>query len=313
MSQLKEKIIESRRLLQNPYAYLDGDGGYEAEETITASRRRLENPYAYLEGDGSYNMTLLNLDMNQSRKILLNLDKIRNPKIVGKYVSFDDIEEITKSLQNEIWKNRQQLWKDKVLDDPAALLAPAMAFEAIGYRFEVADSLGQFMTSSGMVDIAGFINKAEMYAGVSSHFSMPIQNFTAAHELGHAVLHNAMGMHRDRDLNGGAVSGKLERVEIEANRFASCFLMPEKIVRAEFQKRFLSEQFVISDDTAFALINGSQSALRSECGNLHKLAQKLASTRYYYADRSFVPLNEQFNVSIEAMAIRLKELKLLQF
>jgi IrrE N-terminal-like domain len=221
MSQLNEKITESRRLLQNPYAYLDGDGGYEAEEAISASRRLLENPYAYLAGDGSYDASLLNLDTNQNRKIVLNLDKIRNPKIVGKYISFDRIEEIAKSLQNEIWKNRQQLWKDQTLDDPTALLAPALAFEAIGYRFEVADSLGQYMTSHGLVDTAGFINKAEMYAGVSSHFSLPIQNFTAAHELGHAVLHDAMGMHRDRDLNGGAVSGKLERVEIEANKFAS--------------------------------------------------------------------------------------------
>jgi Zn-dependent peptidase ImmA (M78 family) len=312
MSQLKEKITESRRLLQNPYAYLDGDGGYEAEEIISASRRLLENPYAYLDGDGSYDVNLLNLDTNQNRKIVLNLDKIRNPKIVGKYISFDDIEEITKSLQNEIWKNRQQLWKDKVLDDPAALLAPAMAFEAIGYRFEIADSLGQFMARNGLVDTAGFINKADMYAGVSSYFSLPIQNFTAAHELGHAVLHNAMGMHRDRDLTGGAVSGKLERVEIEANRFASCFLMPEKIVRAEFLKRFLSEQFVISEDTAFALISDSQGVLRIQCASLRKLAQKLADTGNY-ANRFFEPLNKCFKVSTEAMAIRLEELKLLQF
>ena len=108
-------------------------------------------------------------------------------------------------MQNEIWKNRQLLWEEKTSDDLVALLVPAVAFEGLGYRFEVANSLGQIMSSNGMVDVAGFIDKSQMYAGVSSYFSKPIQNFTAAHELGHAVLHNAMGMHRDRDLNGGAV------------------------------------------------------------------------------------------------------------
>lgn len=275
MLPLDEKIAVNRRLLGNPYAYLDGDGGYSAN--------------------------------------VLSLDRIRSPEVVGKNVSFKRIEEITKSLQNEIWKNRQLLWEEKTSDDLVALLVPAVAFEGLGYRFEVANSLGQIMSSNGMVDVAGFIDKSQMYAGVSSYFSKPIQNFTAAHELGHAVLHNAMGMHRDRDLNGGAVSGQLERVEIEANKFASCFLMPEKIVRVEFQKRFESDQFIVSEDTAFALMNSSQSALRSKYRNLRKLARKLAETGHYHSDRFFMPLNERFNVSTEAMAIRLEELQLIRY
>ena len=51
-----------------------------------------------------------------------------------------------------------------------------------------------------------------------------LKNFTVAHELGHWVLH--------RDLIGEN-SPQMER---EADKFATCLLMPENLVREEFAK-----------------------------------------------------------------------------
>lgn len=310
----EDRIIENRRLLRNPYAYLDGDGGYSATGTdldsrIRKSRILLEDPYAHLDGDGGYNAACSTSVPKESR---INIDDIRSSRIVGKRVSFEQIEEIARSLQTAIWVNREELLKGVTPDDPVAALNPGIAFGAIGYEFEVSTTLGQFMTKDGMVDCAGFIDRSAMYAGISSQFPLAVRNFTAAHELGHAMLHDAEGMHRDRALDGGNVSGPRDRVELEADKFATFFLMPERVVRAEFQKRFSTEQFIVSDDTAFALINDSQDALRRACKDLRSLARKLA-TADHYAGKFFESMSARFGVSAVAMAIRLEELKLLQF
>lgn len=313
-SSFEDRIIKSRRLFQNPYAYIDGDGGYSATATdldgrIRQSRTLLEDPYAHLDGDSGYSAVP---STPAPKGIRVNINDIRSSGIVGKRVSFEKIEEVARSLQVAIWINRKELLKGKVPDDPVAVLDPAVAFSAIGYDFEVSDTLGQLMTSQGMVDCAGFIDRSALYAGVSSQFPLPVRNFTAAHELGHALLHDAQGMHRDRALDGGSVSGLRDRIEVEADKFASFFLMPERLVRAEFLKRFSTEQFLVSDDTAFALINNSQEALRSECKDVRKLARKLATTDHY-AGRFFESMSARFGVSTAAMAIRLEELKLLEF
>jgi Zn-dependent peptidase ImmA (M78 family) len=313
-SPLDDRIVESRCLLQNPYAYLDGDGGFSAvtsvtDDAIAKSRRLLQDPYAHLDGNGRYSAIEPVVDSHVFR---LDVDDVRDPKVVGKRIPFEKIEQIARAMQTTMWVNRRKLGNGTITDDPFSVLNSGVAFEAIGYNFEVSDTLGQFMTNAGMVDCAGFIDKSKAYAGVASHFPLPVRNFTAAHELGHALLHGAVGMHRDRALDGSSASGKRDRVEIEADKFAGFFLMPEKLMRAEFQRRFGAEQFLISDDTSFALISGTQEALRRECKDLRGLARKLADAGHY-AGRFFDSMTQRFGVSTEAMAIRLEELQLLQF
>ena len=163
-----------------------------------------------------------------------------------------------------------------------------------------------------MIDCAGFIDKSKKYVGVSSQFPLPVRNFTTAHELGHALLHDIDSRHRDRALDGGSVPDTRDRIEVEADKFAAFFLMPEKLVRSEFRKRFLTEQFHISDETAFALISDSQDALRRKCSNdKQRLARLLAGTGNYDG-KNFESMSEYFKVSISAMSIRLEELNLIQ-
>lgn len=56
------------------------------------------------------------------------------------------------------------------------------------------------------------------------------RRFTIAHELAHYVLHREDGLlYKHRDMNDG--SGNKDRIEKEADYFASNILMPEKLIR----------------------------------------------------------------------------------
>lgn len=97
-----------------------------------------------------------------------------------------------------------------------------------------ADKLAGFVFRSGRVGWA-FVNAAEIVGR---------RRFTAAHELGHFVLHReTMGRFRaDTDETLQEADGALaDQMEREANRFAAELLMPEEVCRRraeEFRRRF---------------------------------------------------------------------------
>lgn len=85
--------------------------------------------------------------------------------------------------------------------------------------------------------LAGFVFAAGRagWAFVSGTDLLPRRRFTAAHELGHFVLHRAtMGRFRaDTDATlREADDDVADRMEREANRFAAELLMPENVCRA---------------------------------------------------------------------------------
>jgi hypothetical protein len=315
---LEERISQSRLLLQNPYAYLDGDGGFSAVPAqddlgaqISQSRLLLENPYAYLSGEGKYAASA-GKGAHGKQAFEIKLDEIRQPGLVGKRVSFGRIEEIAKALQTSIWVNRKAIWGNDAPNDPIEILDPAVAFRSIGFDFETDRPIGEMVTPEGPIEVAGFIDASKRYAGVSSQVPFAMRHFTAAHELGHAMLHRAEGLHRDRGLDGSPVPGPVERIEVEANKFATYFLMPAKLLTAEFGKRFGPAPFCLHDDSAFALADDSPENLRKRFKNLRGLARGLSSANQF-GGRHFKSLAERFRISVEAMAIRLEELKLLEF
>ncbi len=138
------------------------------------------------------------------------------------------------------------------------------------------------------------------------------QNYTSAHELGHALFHEQSILHRDRALNGDSLSISRDIKEVQADKFASYFLMPRKHVKAVFRSLFLTEKFQINEDTVFALNQRSISNIREKCGDLRGLSRLLSSAEHFYK-KSFKSISEQFHVSVETMAIRLEELDLLEF
>ena len=122
---------------------------------------------------------------------------------------------------------------------------------------------------------------------INSNIYEPRKNFTIAHELGHHYLNHKL----DNgviicDKNAVFGKNKPER-EKEADYFASCFLMPESLIKtkvSEFKKSFMyNKQFTLLKDTETQAYNEE----------LNEYLRKF------------------FQISKEAMGYRLEELQLI--
>lgn len=308
------KIRASRKILENPYAHIDGEGGYDAiylqgSLDVHESRRLSGNPYAYLDVNGGYGEYKQADHSAHEVPQTLRSENLLGSKQKGSSFSKREIEDIVRKLHIGMWKDRAAIWGEKRSITPNDVLDPAVALRLVGYNMNISESLGQYSQGQEIFEVAGIIDDSERSVHVSRRFSPEIQKFTTAHELAHAILHQANGLHRDRAQDGGTGGMSRDEVEFEADIFAAYFLMPKKLVKAVFKKHFLTDHFTINEDTTFAF--GYESAFLFEKKNrtLRDLAKLLAGIDQYNG-QFFPSLAHQFGVSIEAMAIRLEELNL---
>ena len=243
-------------------------------------------------------------------QFVLNIDIIRDKRRIGSRYSDSDIEAIAKNVQNDLWRNRADIWTDGNERSALDVLDTPSAFRVLGYRFERAASLGQIIDGGDVTEVAGYINKPERYAAVSEQFAPVVQVFTSAHELGHAILHKADEQFRDRGLDGSLIRGYRTQVEYEADKFAAYFLMPESLMREAFRAIFDSDRFIVSDDTAFSLGVRDWGRLVATASGVRSLSLRLAKAGVF-AGKPVTPIADLFGVSYEAMAIRIEELKLI--
>lgn len=315
---LRQRITESRLLLQNPYAYLNDRGTFGEEDEvfamsavaadeIAADRLRLKNQYAHVDGNGLFSAAVKNPPpafSSVGQELRGRYASLRSKRRNRRYLH-QDIEAKAAELQRLIWQHRNEIWPEGAPENPIDMLDPAVAFQLLGFDYEIADGLGHYFVGNRQIEAAGLIDDSTMEVRTSRRFPFEFQNFTAAHELGHALLHDARGLHRDRPLDGSLPVR--EPVETEANKFASCFLMPAKLVKQHFSRLFGTDRFVLDEDARFALSRGGVDM--SKCQTLRDLARILAGAQNYNGIR-FQSLATQFRVSVEAMAIRIEELDL---
>ncbi|WLI90080.1 cyclodeaminase/cyclohydrolase family protein [Massilia sp. R2A-15] len=223
-----------------------------------------------------------------------------------------DIDERAGELRALVWRKRNELWPtDQVPTDPVELLNPEVALRLLGYGFSLEESLGTFPSTAGTLEVAGLLEAVKGKVSVSRQMKSDVRLFTSAHELGHILLHPQLKeAHRDRPLNGTVVSRNL--IEREADRFASSYLMPSRLVTDRFLKTFKTDRFALSEATTFALWGSGAEASRRKVKNRRELAFTLA-TAVRYNGRQVVSLAHQFKVSPTTMAIRLEELGLIWF
>ena len=284
------------------------------QKTIREDRKRLQNPYAHVMGDGSFDAlshgsTAINDHADRASRLesVIDLGSIRSKVNKGGRLTRRRIESVARKLQAELWRARDKLFPDEREVSPLAVLDPFLALRCIGFESKRVDSLGQHPWDH--FEVAGTIDASEQAVEISRRFEAPFRKFTAAHELGHVLLHEAQGLHRDRALDGSEPSIPRDRTEWEADVFATYFLMPEKQVRAAFERAFKAPVFVLNEETAFALTAGDLEALRATLSEVRDLSRLLARTAQYDGVQ-FYSLAEQFGVSVETMAIRLEELRL---
>jgi Zn-dependent peptidase ImmA (M78 family) len=88
-------------------------------------------------------------------------------------------------------------------------------------------------------DVSGFLYRDAVQAviGVNTHHSPARQKFTAAHELGHLLLHDQEQLHIDRGfrvrLRDDVSSQGTDESEREANLFAASLLMPREFLESD--------------------------------------------------------------------------------
>ena len=214
-------------------------------------------------------------------------------------------------LQLELWNKRFDLWSRDVPESPIDILQPGVALMSRGFSVETRESLGEEWESGLRAEVAGIVDRERRTVYVSAKYPFVVQNFTLAHELAHVILHPHVDVkHRELPKDGpGRQKGWEER---EADWFATAFLMPERQIRKEFSRRFAAAPFRLTDDSAFALCNSSVDKILKQI-RLPRDLSKILSDATVFGGVSFPSLASRFAVSSKAMAIRLDELKLVDF
>ena len=279
-------------------------------EQITSDRRRLRNPYAHLTDSGCFEAEI-DFSSQQVRSVRTRSGcRKKNLNMLDRYAQ---IEQVARGLQAKIWKDRHSLFPGGAPTDPVKLLDPDLAIRYVGYNYNLSDDLGGCWGKESSRGIAGIIDRLAKRISISREFPPVIRRFTAAHELGHAMLHEGTLMHRDRPLDGSVkLHQPRSQMELEADKFATFFLMPGKLVQERFWMIFGGPAvFVLTDDTAFALDSCNPDALIGKCRSTRDLSKILANTEQYNG-RRYCSLADQFGVSVETMAIRIEELQLVE-
>lgn len=290
-----------------------GSDEYPWTSKILIETRKLKSKFVKLNTIAGSKIELLENEVFEISNFHREVDQLLNNLKAKSKLTDKDIENAASGLQNLLWTHKEVIWLNSVPDHPAKVLKTNLAFKkALGYNFVSVEKLEIIDDGHGKFETAGIINQKDKIVLISDNFDKNTQNFTAAHELGHALLHKQTVLHRDRPINGMSKNIKRNFTEREADKFATYFLMPSKLVKKEFYEMFSTDKFIIDELTSFNLIKDSPSKLRNDCKNLRGLAIKLASSERY-DNQSFVSIASLFNVSTIAMAIRLEELNLIDF
>lgn len=323
----RDRVRHSLRILENPYAFApDGDLDEptlaERREALGNDRGRVEaeappravtavdadrlpqpsgNPYANVPEDEEWSAAPVRRTRVPTDSVrLLDTAALLGGRKRGDRFRTHDIDRIVRELHRGLWNRRGRH------GSPFEILDPSEALAACGVAVRQVSSLGEMDAEGERSEVAGVIDRDRLEVAVSSRFAGDVQRFTLAHELGHFVLHADTGLHRDRAIDSSGRRRRSNPQEREADHFAAAFLMPEKLVRQEFESRFGTQRFELNEDSAFGLGDGSTSGSRRREG----LYLRLARATHFHG-KPFVSLAQRFQVSDGAMAIRLEELGLL--
>lgn len=318
----QDRARRSLRIFENPYAYApegdaDEQGLADRREARVDTRAGVEtparaasvveaerfsqpsgNPYANVREEGA-SPAEARPGRPGNPANLLDTATLFGGKTRGDRFRTREIDGIVRRLHIGLWDRRGRR------GSPFEILDPSEALMACGVTVRHVSSLGEMDADGERSEVAGVIDRDRLEVAISSRFVGELQRFTLAHELGHFVLHAGTGLHRDRALDGSGASRPSSPQEREADYFAAAFLMPERLVRQEFERRFGTRRFELNEDTAFGLGNGSSAGSRRR-DDLHL---RLARASHFHG-RPFLSLAQQFQVSDGAMAIRLEELGL---
>ena len=182
----------------------------------------------------------------------------------------------------------------------------------LGWKVEKRDIAGYSKFNEPLDAILDY-DQRTVFLSTGDNVAKGRLNFSLAHEIGHMVLHGEEGyseMNRTR-LTGGKKTTRfslLDQYEVEADRFAAELLMPEKAVRAHFSKLFGQSEIVLGSGLAQKIIDTFNRKGRFKGEITRKELSKWVAI--YKPSPGDIPLAGFFDVSAQAMSIRLMDLLL---
>jgi uncharacterized protein DUF955 len=220
-------------------------------------------------------------------------------------------------LLRRAWQLRDSVWSDPTdrLPIPVRPLITSVLELTLEEPEEISNPAPRL--GSGMVSakLGGYCDRSTRTIGIAQSLTLPVQRFTAAHEIGHWLMHQSTVSFRDLPLQGAErTNPKRSPVEREADLFAAELLMPETTIREAFAASF-GEPLRLSsvdEDIAFSLriAAGRDIAVQELLTKGPRLFAMLVSQTALFRGRTFIPLTALFGVSATAMAIQLMELRL---
>ncbi len=223
------------------------------------------------------------------------------------------IEARKRQIENEAIRLRKEIWRERTkalgrAPHPLEVLDPQLAASVLDFKLEYFEKL--LFAVPQQEKTAGLMDRDKRQIAVAECYGPEVATFTAAHELGHVVLHKTeLVRHRDLPIRGLEEPIK-DPVEREANYFAATFLIPTEFLTKVFRARFDTVPFVFDEAAAHSLGVRDIGKLIHPYPESRLRSTTLASARSY-AGRVFEnSLAEFFKVSAATMAIRLRELEL---
>lgn len=217
------------------------------------------------------------------------------------------IEKEARRLQVEIYGRRELRFPLGAPNIPA-LFDPRNVADHCGLFYDTRARIDTDYADGG--EAAGLWQRDRSTILVSTRFPYETQRFTAAHEIGHYILHPHVGdrtLHREFPVGGHW--GKRPLLEQQADHFAACLLMPRKAVIAEFDARFGSKHPLALTETVAYHLKADERLLFAQPAGSLLFAEAVAKAQQFDR-RRFQSLAAFFGVSPRAMAIRLEELDL---
>ena len=229
--------------------------------------------------------------------------------MVKKNINNKDIEQTARDLQIEMWENAGCPTETV---DILNVFEPKNLIEYLGYNYQEHENLGEVCFNKNKFETAGMVDHDRKIVGISlsPSFKQAERNFTSAHEAGHIILHpHIKGLHRDRPIDSES-EAIVDPIETQANKFATYWMMPKKLVLTELKKILGTIPITFDENLSWNLnMNNPNSLLRAE----EKTLDREVALASYNGHNNFLSLAEIFGVSIKAMAIRLRELRVVRY
>ena len=193
-------------------------------DAVISDLDQLKSHYQELSSDTAKRLRVLDQEGADRRMLSKEVEELTSirPRIDA---TNSEVERIVQRLLEIIWKRKNKIWRGNVPDDPIEMLDPKIVFKRIlGYGFYQNTTLGRYEDVGGRFEIAGQIDQEKRSVAISDQFPRESRNFTAAHELGHALLHEQSVLHRDRSLDGSTLQGPRDPRERTSGQI--CYLFP---------------------------------------------------------------------------------------